>query len=61
MTKYIPIKQDGEIIAIAFIGFDIENNLKELNQTISDKKIGKTGYYYIINSNEQDKDYGNFI
>ncbi|HJE03621.1 Methyl-accepting chemotaxis protein IV [Aliarcobacter thereius] len=61
MSKYIPIKKDGEIIAIAFIGYDIENDIKELFKTISDKKIGNSGYYYILNSNTSSKDYGNFI
>ncbi|MFW3343603.1 Cache 3/Cache 2 fusion domain-containing protein [Aliarcobacter butzleri] len=61
MTKYIPIKQDGEVIAIAFIGSDISKDLDNLTQTISSKVIGKTGYYYIVNSNEKDSKYGNFI
>ncbi|ABV67050.1 methyl-accepting chemotaxis protein [Aliarcobacter butzleri RM4018] len=61
MTKYIPIKQDGEVIAIAFIGSDISKDLDNLTQTINSKVIGKTGYYYIVNSNEKDSKYGNFI
>ena len=61
MTKYIPIKQDNEVIAIAFIGSDISEDLAHLTETISSKKIGKTGYYYIINSDEKSKKYGNFI
>uniref|UniRef100_UPI0036F4A16A methyl-accepting chemotaxis protein n=1 Tax=Aliarcobacter butzleri TaxID=28197 RepID=UPI0036F4A16A len=61
MTKYIPIKQDGEVVAIAFIGSDISKDLDNLTQTISSKVIGKTGYYYIVNSNEKDSKYGNFI
>ena len=61
MTKYIPIKQNGEVIAIAFIGSDISEDLEHLTQTISSKIIGKTGYYYIINSDEKAKTYGSFI
>ncbi|WP_323665888.1 Cache 3/Cache 2 fusion domain-containing protein [Aliarcobacter butzleri] len=61
MTKYIPIKQDEEVVAIAFIGSDISKDLDNLTQTISSKVIGKTGYYYIVNSNEKDSKYGNFI
>ena len=61
MTKYIPIKQDNEVIAIAFIGSDISEDLAHLTETISSKKIGKTGYYYVINSDEKSKKYGNFI
>ncbi|RXI44374.1 chemotaxis protein [Malaciobacter mytili] len=60
MTKYIPIKKDGEVIAIAFIGSDITNDLKELTDTISSKQIGQTGYYYIINSKEGNK-YAEFL
>ncbi|AXX94227.1 methyl-accepting chemotaxis protein [Arcobacter ellisii] len=61
MTKYIPIKQDGEVIAIAFIGSDISEDLAHLTETINSKKIGKTGYYYIIDSNEKSKKYGYFL
>ncbi|WP_418180351.1 methyl-accepting chemotaxis protein [Aliarcobacter lanthieri] len=61
MTKYIPIKKDGEIIAIAFIGSDINNDLENLIDTINSKVIGKTGYYYIINSDDKNKKYGDFI
>ena len=60
MTKYIPIEKNGEVIAIAFIGLDISKDLTNLEKAIASKKIGDTGYYYIINS-KKDSTYGDFI
>jgi len=61
MTKYIPIKDiNNNVIAIAFIGSDITDDLEKLLTTISSKKIGKTGYYYILNS-KKDSNYGKFL
>jgi methyl-accepting chemotaxis protein len=50
MTKYIPIKQNNKIIGILFIGFDITDGLNKLMKTIGSMKIGKTGYYYVMDS-----------
>ncbi|PRM97140.1 methyl-accepting chemotaxis protein [Aliarcobacter cryaerophilus] len=61
MTKYIPIIENNEVIAIAFIGSDISSDLNDLMQTIQNRVIGKSGYYYILNSNLNDKKYGEFI
>ncbi|MDX4063270.1 Cache 3/Cache 2 fusion domain-containing protein [Aliarcobacter skirrowii] len=61
MTKYIPIIEDNEVIAIAFIGSDISSDLNDLMQTIKNRVIGENGYYYILNSNINDKKYGEFI
>ena len=61
MTKYIPIIEDNEVIAIAFIGSDISSDLNDLMQTIKNRVIGESGYYYILNSNINDKKYGEFI
>ncbi len=60
MTKYVPIKKHNKTIGIAFVGFDISNNIKELRNTIANRTIGKTGYYYILNS-KNGKNYGNFL
>jgi len=61
MTKYMPIIRNGEIIAIAFIGFDINRDLMDLIDTINSKVVGDTGYYYVLNSNEKSSKYGHFI
>ena len=60
MTKYIPIKKNGEVIGIAFIGSDISADLEDLKKTIASKKLGETGYFYIINS-KNDSKYGEFV
>ncbi|MBV5320109.1 MAG: Cache 3/Cache 2 fusion domain-containing protein, partial [Sulfuricurvum sp.] len=54
MTKYIPIKQNGMIIGILFIGFDITAELEKLMKNIESIKIGKTGYYYVVDSKPGD-------
>jgi methyl-accepting chemotaxis protein-2 (aspartate sensor receptor) len=54
MTKYIPIKHNGTVIGILFIGFDITAELEKLMKNIESIKIGKTGYYYIVDSKEGD-------
>ena len=60
MTKYIPLIQNNKVIGIAFVGFDITKDVKALQTDISNKKIGQSGYYYIINS-KKGKSYGKFL
>jgi methyl-accepting chemotaxis protein-2 (aspartate sensor receptor) len=60
MTKYIPIKINDKVEAIAFIGFDIAKDMEELKALISSKKIGETGYFYILNTKTGEKE-GEFI
>ena len=55
MTKYIPININNKVEAIAFIGFDIENEMNDLKSLISNKKIGGNGYFYILNSKAGEK------
>ncbi|MGA1931829.1 methyl-accepting chemotaxis protein [Arcobacter sp. YIC-464] len=60
MTKYIPLFINSEVVGIAFVGYDISRDIKQLEENISSKKIGKNGYYYIINS-KKGKSYGQFL
>ncbi|MGA1940119.1 methyl-accepting chemotaxis protein [Arcobacter sp. YIC-310] len=60
MTKYIPLIKNNKIIGIAFIGFDISKDIKDLEEKIEKRKVVKTGYYYIVNSKKGDS-YGQFI
>ena len=60
MTKYIPIISNNEVIGIAFVGFDITKDIKALEKNLSNKKIGESGYYYIVNS-KKGKSYGEFL
>jgi methyl-accepting chemotaxis protein len=55
-TKYMPIKNSsGTVIALLFVGYDITNDLKQLKEKIKAIKIGDTGYVYVLNSAEGDK------
>ncbi|WP_415900769.1 methyl-accepting chemotaxis protein [Neptuniibacter sp. QD48_11] len=50
MTKYIPFKDtQGKVIGILYVGFDYTERLAALQKTISDLKIGETGFAYIVN------------
>ena len=50
MTKYIPFKDSqGKVIGILYVGFDYTDRLAALHKTISDLKIGETGFAYIVN------------
>ena len=52
MSKYIPIKKDGKIIAVSYIGFDITNDMKEFKKSIESKTIGKSGFFKILNKDD---------
>ncbi|MEY4504371.1 MAG: hypothetical protein RL154_665, partial [Pseudomonadota bacterium] len=55
MTKYVPIKQNGKVVGILFIGFDITPAYKSLVEKIKSLKIGESGYYYAIDTSSGDK------
>ncbi len=61
MTQYDPIKgADGKVIGLTFVGLDYTDYANELKSAIRALKIGKTGYFYILNAQEG-KNYGNLI
>lgn len=50
MTKYIPFKNaQGKVIGILYVGFDYTDRLTALKKTISELKVGETGFAYIVN------------
>jgi methyl-accepting chemotaxis protein len=55
ITKYTPIKQDGKVVAILFVGFDITEQYKALVDKVRELKIGETGYYYALDASASDK------
>ena len=61
MTHYDPIKDSGgRIIGLLFVGLDFTDYMLEMKSTIRDMKIGKTGYFYILDAREG-ANYGNMV
>jgi methyl-accepting chemotaxis protein-2 (aspartate sensor receptor) len=61
ITQYLPIKDaQGNVIGLSFIGVDFSNYLKELKASIRGLKIGKTGYFYVLDA-RAGPSYGNLI
>ena len=48
MTRYEPIRQDGKVIGILFIGFDLTSFQASLEKLAADTKFYETGGIYII-------------
>ncbi len=48
MTIYRPVQQNGQTVAVLYIGFDLTQGLSELRNTLSTMKVGKTGYATVI-------------
>ncbi|MBP8169262.1 MAG: Cache 3/Cache 2 fusion domain-containing protein [Azonexus sp.] len=60
-TSYTPIvAKGGAVIGATFIGLDISKELETLKQQIRVLKVGKTGYYYVLDANPG-KDFGTLI
>lgn len=60
-TLYDPIKNDkGEVIGVLYIGIDFTDALKLAQERISSIKLGKTGYFYVLNAKEGNE-YGTYI
>ena len=51
MTQYDPIKDaKGAVVGLSFVGLDFSQYLKSLKDTIRGLKIGKTGYFYVLDA-----------
>ncbi len=51
MTQYDPIHDaSGKLVGLSFVGLDFSEYLKSLKDTIRGLKIGKTGYFYVLDS-----------
>ena len=51
MTQYDLIKNaGGEVIGLSFVGLDFSDYLKSLKSTIRALKIGKSGYFYVLDA-----------
>ena len=61
MTQYDPIKNtQGQVIGLSFVGLDFTDYLVSLKNTIRNLKIGKTGYFYVLDA-RPGTGYGDFI
>jgi len=51
MTQYDPIKNaKGQVIGLSFVGLDFTDYLVNLKSTIRNLKIGKAGYFYVLDA-----------
>ncbi|QHJ00944.1 HAMP domain-containing protein [Xylophilus rhododendri] len=51
ITQYDPIRDArGALIGISFVGLDISGYIKQLKSTVTSLKVGKTGYFYILDA-----------
>ena len=51
ITEYDPIRDAaGKVIGISFVGLDISGYVKQLKTTVTGMKVGKTGFFYVLDS-----------
>ena len=50
MCVYEPVVQNGEVVAVLFIGYDFTEGLEDLQKTMSQMKLGERGYFSIFNT-----------
>lgn len=61
MTHYEPLLDDKQqLVGISFIGLDFSEFSANLRKTVSDLKIGKSGYFFILDA-KRGKGYGSMI
>lgn len=61
VTHYEPLHDaKGQMIAVAFIGLDYSDYLKQLTTTIRQQKVGKTGYLFVLDG-RQGPGYGDVL
>jgi methyl-accepting chemotaxis protein len=61
ITQYDPIKDaQGKVVGLSFVGLDFAGYVEQLKNTIRGMKIGKTGYFYVMDA-RPGKDYGTLL
>jgi methyl-accepting chemotaxis protein-2 (aspartate sensor receptor) len=61
MTQYDPIKDaQGKLVGLSFVGLDFSDYLANLKSTLRSLKIGKTGYFYVLDA-RQGEHYGTLV
>ena len=61
MTDYEPVRDaSGKVIAILYVGVDVDRDIAALKAKIKQMKVGESGYYYVLNA-APGKTYGELI
>jgi methyl-accepting chemotaxis protein-2 (aspartate sensor receptor) len=61
MTDYEPVRDSsGKVIAILYVGLDVDRNIVALRERIKKMKVGDTGYYFVLDATPG-KTYGDLI
>lgn len=55
MTKYTPIKSNGTVIGVLFIGMNFEKSMNILKEKVKKIKVGDTGYVYVLDADVNNK------
>ncbi len=51
MTRYDPLRDaQGQVVGVSFIGTDFTATMQHIKQAVRDIKIGRTGYFYVLNT-----------
>ncbi|MBE9852884.1 methyl-accepting chemotaxis protein, partial [Campylobacter concisus] len=50
MCVYEPVIQNGEVVAVLFIGYDFTEGIEDLQKTMAQMKLGERGYFSIFNT-----------
>jgi len=50
MTHYQPLKRDGRVIGIAFVGIDFTDSLQALKAKVLALRVGETGYVFALDA-----------
>ena len=50
MCVYEPVVQNGEVVAVLFIGYDFTEGLEDLKKTFASMNLGEHGYFSIFNT-----------
>ncbi|MFA6195448.1 MAG: methyl-accepting chemotaxis protein [Sulfurimonas sp.] len=55
MTRYIPVKINGNVEAALFIGYEMTETIETIRKELKTIKYADTGYAYVLNSAEGEK------
>ena len=54
ITEYDPVVQNGNVVAILFVGVDVSESVNSAFESIGKIKIGDTGYLFIVDASGKD-------
>ncbi|AXA90325.1 methyl-accepting chemotaxis protein [Massilia sp. YMA4] len=51
ITRYDPVRDAaGKVVGVLYVGVDVSHEIATLKQRIKSIKVGKTGYFYVLNA-----------